>query len=78
VIIALDKFQPDTLYLAGFDNVLDPSIEGYTGTVPTAWNEGGTKDTGHDWKTENAMLPYLAAHFKVEIRDLAGRHKFSP
>lgn len=71
LIIALDRLPVDTVYLAGFDNVLDPSIKGYKCTVPTAFNAGGTKSTGHDWLTENKMLPYLSAHFNKGILNIA-------
>lgn len=78
IIIALDRFKPDVLYLAGFDKLLNPSSEGYACTVPSLFNEGGTKDTGHDWETENQMLPYLAAHFRTRITDLAGGYDIQP
>jgi hypothetical protein len=71
LIIALDRLPVRTIYLAGFDNVMDPSIKGYRATVSTPFNAGGTKDTGHDWHTENKMLPFLAAHFKKEILNLS-------
>jgi len=77
-VIALELKRPKVLILAGFDNVWDPKIQGYASTVPTVFNEGGTKDTGHDWETERKLLPYLASHYKAEIRDLAGRHVVSP
>jgi hypothetical protein len=78
VIIALDRLKPKKLWLAGFDNVLNPRIEGYRSTVPTQFNDGGMKDTGHDWATENRMLPYLAAKYESEISDLAGGYDISP
>jgi hypothetical protein len=74
VICALHLKRPKKLYLAGFDNVLDPSIEGYNCTVPTHFNHGGTRSTGHDWLAENQLLSYLAAHFQTKILNLAGRH----
>jgi len=74
IVIALDRFRPEALYLAGFDTLLDPKIA-YASTVPTKFNDGGTKDTGHDWETENQMLPYLAAHFGAEIKDLADTYR---
>ena len=75
MVIALDQFKPETLYLAGFDNVIDPVIKGYKSTVPTAFNDGGKKDTGHDWETEHKMLPYLAEYFKTTIKDLRGLYR---
>lgn len=78
VIIALHLKRPKKLYLAGFDNVLKPSIEGYNSTVATEFNAGGTVSTGHDWETENKLIPFLAAAYGAEIRDLAGTYKALP
>lgn len=78
VVIALELKRPEILYLAGFDNVVNPSIEGYRCTVPTLFNANGTKSTGHDWATENKLLPYLATHYNVKIKNLAGGHIVSP
>ena len=78
LIIALDRLPAKTVYLAGFDNVMDPNIRGYRCTVPTAFNAGGTKDTGHDWATEHRLLPYLEAHFSKRILNLASRDDVSP
>jgi hypothetical protein len=78
VIIALELKRPKTLLLAGFDNVLFPSTQGYRSTVPTAFNDGGNKDTGHDWQMEHELLPYLATAYKAEIKDLAGRYVVQP
>lgn len=71
-IIALHLKRPETLFLAGFDNVLAPKTDGYKCTVPTLYNAGGTKSTGHDWRKEHELLPYLATHFRVKIANLAG------
>lgn len=68
VIIALEKLPVDTVCLAGFDKVLRPESEGYVCTVPTRFNSGGTKDTGHDWKKENELLSYLASFYEKEIK----------
>lgn len=78
IIIALHLKRPRKLYLAGFDNVIRPEIEGYRSTVATEFNAGGTVDTGHDWATENKLLPFLAAAYGAEIRDLAGTYKALP
>lgn len=78
LVIALSRRRPRVIHLAGFDKVWEPEIEGYKSTVPTPWNDGGNKDTGHDWSTEKKLLGYLATHFQVRIEDLAGRHYVSP
>jgi hypothetical protein len=77
LIIALDRLPVDTVYLAGFDNVLNPAIQGYKSTVPTAFNGGGNHDTGHDWATEHRLLPFLQAHFKKDIKNLARSYDIS-
>lgn len=71
LICALHLKKPQKVYLAGFDKVLDPTIPGYQCTVPTPFNAGGTKDTGHDWPAEKQLLDYLAEHYKVKLINLA-------
>lgn len=78
VIISLDRYKPDTVVLAGFDKVLNPSSEGYQCTVPTPFNDDGRRDTGHDWQTELAMLPYLGAAYEAEIVSIDSRYHFRP
>lgn len=77
-IMAIDRWKPEVLYLAGFDKVWNPDTPGYFCTVPTPFNANGTKDTGHDWSTESALLSYIAAHYQVRIEDLAGRYHVQP
>ena len=75
VIIALEELRPNKLYLAGFDKVLNPESEGYRSTVPTQFNAGGSKDTGHDWKKEREFLDLLGAHYKeTKIVNIARGH----
>lgn len=76
IIIALDRLNPEKLYLAGFDTLLNPEIK-YSSTVETPWNKDGNYPD-HDWAVENQMLPFLAKHFNAEIEDLAGSHHVSP
>lgn len=78
VIIALELKKPEVLTLAGFDKVWEPWVDGYTSTVPTPFNDGGTKDTGHDWGKERELLGYLATAYQAEIRNLAGDHVVQP
>lgn len=78
LIIALDRYKPEVVYLAGFDKIWSPETEGYQCTVPTLFNAGGTKDTGHDWGMELTLLSYLAAHYGSRIADLAGLHDVQP
>ncbi|HJS82621.1 MAG TPA: hypothetical protein VJ742_07265 [Nitrososphaera sp.] len=78
VIIALELKRPKVLYLAGFDNVVNPKTHGYRCTVPTPFNSNGTKDTGHDWEKENELLAYLQEYYKTKIIDLAGHNNRTP
>jgi hypothetical protein len=78
LIIALDRFKPDVVYLAGFDKVLSPHSEGYKCTVPTLFNKNGTQDTGHDWVAEKKLLAYLCAFYKTKVLNLAGSDDLSP
>jgi hypothetical protein len=78
IIFALEFRKPEVLTLAGFDKVLNPKIEGYESTVPTEFNDGGKKDTGHDWLKERELLGYLATHYQARIVDIAGRHDIQP
>lgn len=78
IIIALELTHPKTLYLAGFDKVLDPKSEGYVSTVPTPFNKGGSADTGHDWQKEHELLKFLSHSFKCEIVNLADNHVIQP
>lgn len=78
IIIALELKRPEVLFLAGFDNVVTPTIQGYRCTVPTVFNDGGTKSTGHDWQKEHELLPYLATHYKVRMKTIAGRYIVQP
>lgn len=71
IIIALELTQPKKLTIAGFDKLLNPKIDGYTSTVPTSFNAGGSKDTGHDWAKELELLKFLSYSFKCEIVNLA-------
>lgn len=70
VIISLEVLKPEKLWLAGFDKILKPNVEGYISTVPSNWNDGGTKDTGHDWVSENRLLQFLAHSYKTDIERL--------
>jgi hypothetical protein len=78
IIIALELKRPEVLYLAGFDNVIQPSIVGYKSTVPTHFNNGGTQSTGHDWETEHRLLPYLATHYQAKIKSIDRRYVVQP
>lgn len=78
IIIALELKRPEVLFLAGFDKVWSPLTTGYVSTVPTHFNNGGTADTGHDWKKENELLSFLATSYQVRIKDIAGKFRINP
>lgn len=78
IIIALELTKPKTLTIAGFDKLLNPETEGYVSTVPTSFNNGGMKDTGHDWKKERELLTFLSHSFKCEIVELVSGNVVQP
>lgn len=67
VIIAAHYHEPESITLAGFDTLLDPSIPF---TRNDAIARTGTGDIPHDWETENKLLLELSDHYKFEIRQL--------
>lgn len=78
LICALHYRRPLVVHLAGFDKVWNPKTEGYESTVPTPFNDGGKKDTGHDWAKERELLGYLATAYQAEIKNLAGSNHVQP
>jgi len=70
IISVCEILNPRKLNLAGFDVLFNPNLE-YASTVPSPFNDGGTKDTGHDWASESQLLQFVGEHFKsVEISKL--------
>jgi hypothetical protein len=63
VISACELLNPRVLRLAGFDVLFNPALP-YVSTVPSPFNNGGTKDTGHDWACESKLLQFIGEHFK--------------
>jgi len=63
IISVCELLNPRILHLAGFDTVMNPKLD-YISTVPTPFNDGGTKSTGHDWTAENQLLQFIGEHFK--------------
>lgn len=71
IISVCELLNPRVLHLAGFDILLNPKLA-YVSTVPSPFNDGGSKDTGHDWVSENKLLQFIGEHFKqIEISRLA-------
>lgn len=63
IISACEILNPRVLSLAGFDILFNPYLA-YVSTVPSPFNDGGTKDTGHDWFCESRLLQFIGEHFK--------------
>lgn len=63
IISVCEILNPRVLHLAGFDTVFNPRLP-YESTVPSPFNDGGTKSTGHDWMAENQLLQFIGEHFK--------------
>ena len=63
IISVCEILNPRKLNLAGFDILFNPKLE-YVSTVPSPFNNGGTKDTGHDWESESQLLQFVGEHFR--------------
>lgn len=61
IVMALEWLRPEQLYLAGFDNLLEPKslyrnvLKNWMGTTP------------HDLVTENRMLALLETHYHCAL-----------
>jgi hypothetical protein len=62
IVICAWRLKPEKIVLAGFDTLLDPSIEYYS-----VFNPGTVHDVMHFWKQENSMLPEIEDHYNVEL-----------
>lgn len=62
IMIAIDRYSPKELTLAGFDNLLDPDLE--FERHPDVPSTGLGKKAGHDWKAENELLNKLPVRIK--------------
>lgn len=63
ILIALMRWKPESITLAGFDTLLDPSIEfERNDLIPVS---GLGKLAGHDWAKENELLKIAAHSVKV-------------
>lgn len=63
IISVCELLNPRVLRLAGFDVLFNPALP-YVSTVPSPFNGGGTKDTGHDWPCESQLLQFIGEHFR--------------
>ena len=64
IIMVCDKLKPETLYLAGFDTLLDPDKEYYTCLKERKGHPG------HDWHTEHILLDQVCDEYETEIKPL--------
>lgn len=64
LIFCLEWTGERDIYLAGFDNLLEPNRLDYFKADRGKWV------TRHDWHAENRMLGVLRDHFGAEIRGL--------
>lgn len=67
VIIAAHYYEPETIALAGFDTVLDPSksFERHPGIPRT-----GVGEIKHDWKAEHELLSLIEKAYDTRIVSL--------
>jgi len=64
IIIAGHHLNPDQIVLAGFDTLLDPSVEfSRNDEIPRT----GRGKIDHDWETENKLLKVVADTYKFEL-----------
>ena len=65
ILIAIHRWKPSEIILAGFDTMLDPTIEFSRHTkIPRS---GFGKYPGHDWAKENELLSVLRDAYNMEI-----------
>lgn len=67
IIIAAHYYEPETIVLAGFDTLLDPTKE-FTRNDEIPRSGSGKID--HDWFTEHALLDKLKEAYGCEIKPL--------
>jgi len=65
ILCAIHRWKPDKIVLAGFDTLLDPTVE-FTrhADIPRS---GVGKFPDHDWAKENELLDVLRDTYKMEI-----------
>lgn len=67
IIIAAHYYEPKTITLAGFDTLMDPTVEfSRNDDIPRS----GSGKIDHDWYTENALLDKLREAYGCEIKSL--------
>lgn len=64
IIFALDLTDEREILLAGFDNLLNPEIQGYEKIDRGKWR------SDHDWHAEHAMLAEVGKHYGATIKEL--------
>lgn len=68
IIIAIDQWRPEEIVLAGFDTLMDPTIE--FSKHPKIPRSGAGPFPNHDWEKENELLEILSNLYKVSIKPL--------
>lgn len=68
ILIAIHRWKPDSIHLAGFDTLLNPAIEfDRNSEVPRS---GSGPYPAHDWIKENELLSVLCDTYKMEIKGI--------
>ena len=62
IVIAAARLKPEKIILAGFDTLLDPTIE-----YESVFNPGTKHKHMHFWAIENKMLKEISSHYNVEF-----------
>ena len=67
IIYALEKLKPQSLTLAGFDNLLAGINEDTYWTGTNLLTHGGTIKRMADWETELELLQEIVKHYKKKV-----------
>jgi len=63
IVMALERFRPETLQIAGFDTLFNPELPFTRAELPRT----GTGAINHDWIKENQLLTMLRDFYKVSF-----------
>ena len=70
VLIAIKRWSPKEIHLAGFDAMLNPGLA--FDRNPEIPRTGAGEYPNHDWKKENELLTVLSDIYRVKILPMTG------
>lgn len=68
IIICANQYRPSQIVLAGFDTLMDPSIQFSRNDAVPRTGVGEFPD--HDWETEHKLLTHIEQAYKLKISQL--------